>query len=53
MLMEDIEDMTSSEVIEKLAKETRTWEIRKLLEECKDLEEAKERLDDLIEDTKK
>ena len=49
----DIEEMNSSELIEKLAKETRTWEIRKILEECKDLEEAKKRVDELIEDSKK
>ena len=50
--MEDLLEMNASEIIEKLSKKDMAWEIRKLLDGCKDLEEAKKRVDDLIEDMK-
>lgn len=42
------QEMNTGEEIEKLAKENRTWEILEILRECKDLEEAKERVKALL-----
>lgn len=42
------EDMNTSEKIEELAKENRTWEILEILKTCKDLEEATEKVRALL-----
>lgn len=44
--MED--EMNTSEKIEELAKETRTWEILEILRECTTLQEAEEKVKALL-----
>ncbi len=46
------EDMNTAEQIEKLAKANRTWEILDILNSCKDIEEAKEKIRALLDSTK-
>ena len=43
-----MEDMNTGEEIEKLAKENRTWEILEIMRECKDLEEAIQKIRALL-----
>lgn len=43
-----MEDMTTGEEIEKLAKENRTWEILEIIRECKDLKEAESKIKALL-----
>ena len=42
------EDMNTSEVLVKVAEENQTRKILEILNECKDLEEAKEKIKDLL-----
>lgn len=43
-----MDEMNQGEKIEELAKANRTWEILEILRECKDLEEAKEKVKALL-----
>lgn len=42
------DNMNNGETIEKISKENRTWEILDILNKCKDLEEAKEKIRALL-----
>ncbi len=42
------EDMNTSELLVKVAEENQTRKILEILNECKDLEEAKEKIKDLL-----
>ncbi len=52
MRMEELLEPGAGIIIERLSKRNMAWEIRKILDGCEDLEEAKKRVDDLIEDMK-
>lgn len=43
-----MEEMTTGEEIENLAKENRTWEILEIIRECKDLKEAEAKIKTLL-----
>ena len=48
MSMEEIEEMTTSELLVDKTEENQTRKILAILEECKDLEEAKQRIKELL-----
>ena len=53
MQEEDFFEVNASEIIVKLAKKDAVRDVKDILEECKDLDEAKKRVQALIEDIEK
>ena len=53
MAEEEIFEMNASEIIVKLAKKDAVRDVKDILEECSDLEEAKKRVKAMIEDIEK
>lgn len=49
MTPEELEEMNTSELLKQVTEENQTRKILEILEQCKDLEEAKEKIKALIE----